>query len=117
MRLFLLFCMGNLTQIFKEDFKTLGQVLRGIAKGTIQGSYTPLLMSTGTRQFAKEVEDGESGEEFIARGVGQIASACVMHTPIAMYAVEKGRGLEYFGALALTNAADYLVHAHKRAKE
>ena len=110
--------MGNLTQIIKEDFQGVGQVLRAIVRGAVQGIYTPALMNTGVRQLANELtRDDKSRVEIVAKDTAQVVSACGIHVPLAMYAIEQGRGLEYFGALALTNVVDYLVHTYKRSKE
>ncbi len=110
--------MTKLTQIIKEDFGVVGQALRGIVRGAVQGIYTPALMNTVLRQFANEVErDDKSVVEIVAKDTAQVVSACGIHVPLAMYAIEQGRGLEFFGALALTNVVDYLVHAYKRSKE
>jgi hypothetical protein len=110
--------MGNLTQIIKDDFHGVGQALRGIVRGAVQGIYTPALMNTGVRQFSNELaRDDKLEVEIIAKNVAQIVSSCGVHVPLAIYAIEHGRGLEYFGALATTNVVDYLVHTYKRSKE
>jgi hypothetical protein len=106
--------MSNLTQIIKEDFRGVGRIVMG----AVQGIYTPALMNTGVRQFANEItRDDKSGVEIVAKDTAQIVSACGIHVPLAKYAIEQGRGLEYFGALALTNVVDYLAHTYKRSKE
>ena len=110
--------MTSLTQIIKEDFKLVGQALRGVVRGTAQGIYTPMCMNTGIRQFINEItRDDKPAIEIVAKDVAQIVGACGVHVPLAIYAIEQGRGLEYFGALALTNVFDYLWHTYKRSEE
>jgi hypothetical protein len=107
--------MGNLAQVIKNDFQLVGKVLKGTAIGTFRGIYTPALMNTGTKQFIDDVKSNEPFTEFVAKGTTQIASACLIHIPLSVLAIEQGK-LEYFGMLATTNTIDYLVHAYKRSK-
>ena len=108
----------KLTQIIKDDSRVVGQALRGIVRGAVQGIYTPALMNTGMRQFANEMaRDDKSEVEVTAKNVAQVVSSMGVHMPLIGYAINQGRGLEYFGALAVTNVIDYLVHAYKRSKE
>ena len=107
--------MSRINSIMRENLNHLGEVLKGIVIGAVQGIYTPVLMNTGVRQFVETIRYDKP--EFIAKGTAQAISACFVHFPLAMYALEQRRELEYFGALAVTNMIDYLVHTHKHSKK
>lgn len=109
--------MSNLTKIIKKDFVEVGHLLRGAVKGAVQGVYTPALMNTGIRQFVSELyRDDKSNAEIVVKNVAQVLSSCAIYVPLIANATYDGKGLECFGALALTNTVDYLVHAYKRSK-
>jgi len=110
--------MPKLTQIIKEDAAKIGQVFKEAAKGVVCGVYTPALLITAGRQFNREINRIDVREaEAISKAIGQILSAGVIYVPLAKYAHNHGMGLEFFGALALTNIADYLAYVYKRSKE
>jgi len=114
--------MESLKQIIKEDacrvVDIVGPPIKGLAEGIFNGIYTPALMKTGMRQFSNRMSihnhrpDWEDAFDLIS----------YIHTSFATfylsldYSIEKGKVLEYFGVLAVTNLLDYLVHAYKRSK-
>jgi len=101
--------MAKLTEIIKEDLRVVGQLSRGIFRGVIQGIYTPALMTTGIRQFVNELDSNRSNVEISAKSLTQIVSSLGIYIPLTMYAIQQGRGKEYFGALIVTNLIDYIV--------
>ena len=111
--------MVELTEVIKEDIQSVGQAVRGIFRGAVQGAYTPFLINTGLIQFINGINDSDNhpNVEIIAKSAAQVLSATLIHTPLAMYAIHQGRGKEYFGVMLISNSIDYLVHAYKRSKQ
>jgi len=102
--------MEKLTQIIKDEFSIAGQAVKEIAIGSAYGAVTPIFMDTCLRQLF-------DGAESIIRSTAQVVSTLAIHVPLAKFAIEHGRGLEYFGLLAGTNALNYLVNAYRRSRK
>lgn len=110
--------MTTLGQIIKSDTVLMRQALKGIAMGAVHGIYTPALLNTGLKHFFINDKSKDKSEiEIASHDVMQVGSAATVSVVSAVYAIEKGMTLEYFGALTATNLADYLVHAYKRSKK
>ena len=110
--------MAKLTEIIKDEVCGAGQIVRGVFQGAFRGIYTPALMTTSIRQLTNEIDsDDKSVAEITASGIAQVVSTFSIHVPLALYAIQQGRGKEYFGALAATNLIGYLVNTYKRSKE
>ena len=118
--------MTKLTQIIKDDLKDVGQVVKGLVSGTIQGVYTPVLLNTGIKQYNVGKKNIPSAE-YIARGIACILSSCSVAAGMIAYLIDSellwflpselhGKKLELVGALAVTNTIDYFVNAYKRSK-
>lgn len=108
--------MADLTQIIKDDFRPIGQAVRGMVIGAVQGIYAPLLITTYVNQATERGND-KSEIERVTQHLTRFASLGVANLAISMYAFEHGNVLEYFGALAITNTIDYLAHAYRRSKD
>ena len=110
--------MRKLTSVVAEDFGNAGRIARGMLRGAVKGTYTPVLLSTGIRQMGNEIQrENTSIAEGTSAAVSQIITACVVHVPLATIAVSEGKGIMYFSALAVTNSVDYLANAYRRSKE
>lgn len=114
--------MARLSDVIKDDFKNVGPKVgafaKGLVRGGIQGLYTPFLINTGVKQFCDELERESDRDylEIFTKTCAQIIGTAFTIIPLAVYAIHKGWGKEYFGAMIATNIGDYLVNAYKRAK-
>ena len=92
--------------------------------GGVQGLYSPLFGISSYKQFDRRMDDMNWGSNdaisepaCIVTNVAQIFSMDLTHVLLGFYSIKNGFALEYFGALGVTNAVDYLWNKFKPSKE
>jgi len=108
--------MAELTEIIANDFKQASLKVGSIAKeftiGALHGLYTPFLLSTGAEHAKDRFKKNN-----LTDWVGQASGSILTQIPLGSWAFSEDVGPLYVGGLAVTNVADYLVHAIKRSRQ
>lgn len=107
--------MAKLTEILKGDAKKVVLFGKGLIRGAGHGLYSPFLLTTGLKHAKHNLENNK-GPGSLGDLEGQLLCAMFSQFKLSYYAAMNGKMNYYIGALVVTNAVDYLVHAYKRAK-
>ena len=106
--------MTKLTEVIYQDSQRMFSFAKGFVKGVFPGLYTPFLIPSGI-DYAKNnlCHSAESLGNFVA----QVEVAIFSQVHLANLAIKQDRFKEYLGIMAITNVANYLIHAYKRSKK
>jgi len=121
--------MSKFTDIIKEDFGNLGELLEGIpaiaydcvkgtTKGFCWGLYTPFNLRSGMKHLAEDQSYtiGKPLPEYLTETYAQLLTL-IGHSAIAVTSINQGLGAQYLGLLGATNVGAYLIDTYRKSRK